>query len=335
MHSKKLITEKLPRLPVGILAASSIVAPVEFERGLNRLRETGFDPIVHEQVLKHHFTFAGSDEERAGAFYAYAKDPRFFVLWMARGGYGAQRLLPLLDQLTEQQGIPRKKLLVGYSDVTVLHEYVRTRWGWSTLHAPMPSASNFRELADDEYAAITSYIRSKPAAPPWANATLSWLTPPPPTTLQAELIGGNLSLWASLAGTPYAQPGAGKIIFLEDIDEAYYRIDRMMIQLEQTGAFDGAAAIILGDFTNCKDENNTRLASEGSEERVPLRKTFERDEAFDHIFAQLGNRLGVPIAQGLPVGHGPHYAPLPLGAQYQLTPGGQLQLLQWDWLRNH
>src|SRR5207248_10154220 len=160
------------------------------------------------------------------------------------------------DELTAKQGKPGKKLLVGYSDVTVLHEYVRTRWGWSTLHAPMPAASNFAKLDADEWRAIVDYIGKKHAAPPWERKPLTWMTAAPKSTLRAELIGGNLSLWASLIGTPYAQSGRGKIIFLEDVDEAFYRIDRMMTQLAQAGALDGAAAIVLGDFSNCNDENN-------------------------------------------------------------------------------
>src|SRR5207244_5093163 len=126
---------------VGIVAASSQVPAVEFEAGVRHLKEFGFEPVVHEQVSARHFIFPGTDEERARGFFEYAKDPGISIVWMARGGYGAQRILPLLDELTAKQGKPAKKLLVGYSDVTVLHEYVRTRWGWSTLHAPMPAAS--------------------------------------------------------------------------------------------------------------------------------------------------------------------------------------------------
>jgi len=134
-------------MKVGIFAASSAVPMFEFERGINHLRATGFDPVVHAQVPTQHFTFAGRDDERAAAIYEYATDPNVSVLWAARGGYGAGRLLPLLDDLTAQCGAPpRGKLLVGYSDVTVLHEFVRQRWGWSTLHAPMPAASNFSTL---------------------------------------------------------------------------------------------------------------------------------------------------------------------------------------------
>ena len=106
----------------------------------------------------------------------------------------------------------------------------------------------------------------------------------------------------------------------------------MMIQLEQSSAFDGAAAIVLGDFTNCRDENNTCRAAPGSDERKPLRPLFEQPEAFEQIFTPLARRVGVPLAAGLAVGHGPHFAPLPLGATYALSPEGILRLLEWNWL---
>ena len=321
------------RTAVGIFAASSVVPKHEFDAGVEHLRQNGFDPRIEAQVTSEEFMFPGTDDARAEAIYRLALDPNIQVLWAARGGYGAGRLLPLLEKLTNERGAPtQKKLLVGYSDVTVLHEFVRARWNWSTLHAPMPAASNFAKLEAREWQAIVDYVNGKPATPPWLDATLRWMNRPPSQTLRAELIGGNLSLWAALAGTRFAQAGEGKIIFLEDVDEPFYRIDRMMIQLEQSGMLDGAAAIVLGDFTNCKDENNQCLASPGSEEKKPLRKVFQQDEAFEHIFTALGERVEVPIGIGLPVGHGPNYAPLPLGARYELTVGGRLKLREWDWL---
>ncbi|MEA2733745.1 MAG: muramoyltetrapeptide carboxypeptidase [Humisphaera sp.] len=321
------------KIPVGIFAASSVVPKHEFDAGVEHLRKFGFDPRIEAQVASEHFIFPGDDDERATAIYRLALDPKIPILWAARGGYGAGRLLPLLEKLTTERGVPKqKKLLVGYSDVTVLHEFVRARWGWSTLHAPMPAASNFAKLDPREWDAIVDYVKGKPATPPWLDATLRWMNNPPRETIRTELIGGNLSLCAALAGTRFAQAGKGKIVFLEDVDEPFYRIDRMMIQLEQSGMLDGAAAIVLGDFTNCKDERNYCLASAASPEKKPLRKIFEQDEAFEHIFSALGQRIDVPIAIGLPVGHGPYYAPLPLGAQYELTAEGKLKLLDWDWL---
>lgn len=321
------------KLRVGIFAASSIVPQVEFTTGVEHLRQHGFDPTVAPQVSEHHFIFPGSDESRAEAMFSFAKDPNINVLWAARGGYGAGRLLPILDRLTRERGAPSaKKLLIGYSDVTVLHEFVRQRWHWNTLHAPMPAASNFSRLDEKEWSSIVALIHQTPTALPWETTTLQWMTDSPTQPIRAELIGGNLSLWAALAGTPYLSSGKNRIIFLEDVDEAFYRIDRMMVQLEQSGALDGAAAIVLGDFTDCKDENNTCLARAGGDERKPLRKVFEQAEAFGHIFIPIAKRLGVPLAQGLGVGHGPRFAPLPLGAQYELSPQGKLKLVHWDWL---
>src|SRR4051812_26754356 len=294
-------------MKVGIVAASSVVPMVEFDAGVAHLRTTGFDAIIHDQVRQQHYMFPGDDLSRAQALYDYGRRDDFDVIWMARGGYGAGRLLPILEELTTKHGKPSvKKLLVGYSDVTVLHEFVRQRWGWSTLHAPMPAASSFPRLDEREWTAIVDLVKRKPTAPPWVNVPLRWMSPPPEKVIHAELIGGNLSLWAALAGTPYAHPGKKKIVFLEDVDEAYYRIDRMMIQLEQSQAFDGAAAIALGDFTDCHDENNQCLADIETREKKPLRKVFEQAEAFEHIFVPLARRVGVPLAQGLSVGHGPN-----------------------------
>src|SRR2546421_10904197 len=111
---------------IGILATSSCVPQVEFHRGLQKLHEAGFETVVHEQVARQSFTFAGPDQDRAEALWELATDETIDILWCARGGYGATRLLPLLQDLTKRHGPPRKKLLVGYSDVTVIHEFVRT-----------------------------------------------------------------------------------------------------------------------------------------------------------------------------------------------------------------
>ena len=218
-------------IPVGIFAGSSVVPQIEFRAGIEHLRKNGFEPRIQSQVSAEEFIFPGSDLDRVTAFYDLANDPNIPVLWAARGGYGATRLIPQLEHFTKKLGRPKvKKLLVGYSDVTVLHEFVRQRWGWSTLHAPMPAASNFGSLAPAEWRAIVDYVRGQPADPPWQHTTLNWLTEPPAKPLRAELIGGNLSLWAAMAGTSVAAGGKGKIIFLEDVGEAHYRIDRMIVQ---------------------------------------------------------------------------------------------------------
>jgi muramoyltetrapeptide carboxypeptidase len=317
---------------VGIFAASSIVPPVEFEIGIEHLRANGFEPAIAPQVLKHHFTFAGDDDERASAFFDFAHDPNIDILWAARGGYGAGRTLPILDALTAKRGKPPKKLLVGYSDVTVLHDFVRTRWGWSTLHSPMPAASNFSSLEPAQWQSIFDYVRGRRADAPWAHQKMRWMADAPPQAIETELVGGNLAMVTSVVGTRYQPDVRGKILFLEDTGEPFYRIDRMMVQVAQSGMLDHAAAIVLGDFTDCNDESNNCRADRISDAKKPLRKIFEKPEAFEHIFTTVGRRLGVPIAIGLPVGHGPNFSALPLGAKYQLSREGMLKLLDWDWL---
>jgi muramoyltetrapeptide carboxypeptidase len=329
---------------VGIVAPASPCGQVELELGLERLGREGFDMVVHPQCARRHFTFAGTDDERAGAFCEVARDRDIDVVWCARGGYGAARLLPILERMTQQNGPPPRKLLVGYSDVTVLHEFVRCRWNWPTLHAPMPAA-DLSVIKSDEWRATVELVKRNRPPIPYERPCLSFITDRPGEPITGKLIGGNLSLWQSLIGTPWQPDVRGKILFLEDLSEPFYRIDRMFTHLVQSGGLDGAAAVVLGDFTDCKDETHRVLKPPATEEereqiranraaapRVPLRKTYDQREAFDVIFGEVGKRLGIPIATGLPVGHGPNFAPLPLGATYVLQPDGTLRMTRWEWV---
>ena len=333
------------RKRIGIVAASSVVPRAEFELGVAHLRDNGFDVTVHPHVLSQHFTFAGTDEQRANSFFDFAQDDRFDVIWAARGGYGATRILPLLDEFTAARGIPRRKLLVGYSDVTPLHEYVRRRWNWATLHASMPAAVSFVTMKPEEWSATVACVSGQRTTFVWENTELRFMDGPSAQSVTGELIGGNLSLWAAVVGTPHAAPASGRILFLEDVGEPPYRIDRMVTQLVQSGALDGAAAIILGDFANCVDEDNKCLKplesgqdprklldNIESREKISLRPVYTLDESLAEIFGSVGRRLDIPIAVGLPVGHGPNFSPLPLGAKYDLSREGELRLRQWDWL---
>jgi len=329
---------------VGVVAPSSVTGQVELELGLEFLRAAGFDVVRHPQCGAEHFTFAGTDEQRAAAIWQFATDSSIEVLWCARGGYGAARLLPLLERLTAERGAPPRKLLVGYSDITVLHEFVRRRWRWSTLHATMP-ASDLSAVRPDEWAATVDLVKHRRAKIPFEQQPLKLLTDPRAPTQPAELIGGNLSLWASLMGTPWQPDARGKYVFFEDLGEPFYRIDRMFTQVVQSSGLDGAAGLILGDFTDCNDESSTVLRPPEDEQareairrdrksaaRIPLRRVYSQPEAFEIIFGEVGTRLGIPVLCGLPVGHGPNFSPLPLGASYQVTPKGELHLVEWDWL---
>jgi muramoyltetrapeptide carboxypeptidase len=318
-------------LRVGILATSSCVPQVELHMGIQLLQDAGFQTLVHENCSKQSFTFAGADQERAQALWDLAIDDSIDILWCARGGYGATRLLPILHDLTNRHRPPKKKLLIGYSDVTVLHEFFRAHWNWSTLHAVMPAAHGFLQCPPQQWAATISAIRHQPNIEPWSPHRLEFIANPPSTPIEAPLIGGTLTLWAALCGTPHQPSAQNKILFFEDLAETWYRIDRMVTQLLQAGAFDGARAIVLGDFKDCNDENTLVRKAHDSNEKIPLRRVYSQRECMQETFGHLANKLNIPIALSLPVGHGPNFWPLPLGAEYRLSREGSLRLISWSW----
>lgn len=332
-------------ITIGIVSPCSATPQVELSLGVDRLTDAGFNVRVHPQCARQHFWFAGDDAERAGALFEYANDPEIDVIWSARGGSGGPRLLPILDELTARHGKPSKKLLAGYSDVTALHQYVHSRWGWTTLHASMP-ASDFYDISEAHFDAMLALVRRQRVDMPWKNDCLKFLTPPPPKPITGTLVGGNLAVWNYLSGTPWQlRDMKGKMLFFEDLSEGYYRIDSMFNQIEQAGGLEGIAGIVLGSFQACDDDVSrvlknkpaqsdirAALKDKSKQATIPLRPSYGELEALTKMFAQRGEALGFPVAVGLPVGHGPEYAPLPLNADYTLTPDGGLDLVEWDWL---
>ncbi|MFD0690450.1 S66 peptidase family protein [Actinomadura fibrosa] len=254
---------------------------------------------------------AGSDADRAADLQAAWCDPRVRAVVCARGGYGATRVLDHLDwdalaaataESAERGGAP--KILHGSSDITALHAAFAARLGVTTSFGPMPAGriadlgpilSGNVPTSDDPDGADTldglraGLFRDGPAAVRGTRALR-------PGHAEGPLTGGTLTLLTALLGTPYASPpAAGRIVFLEDVAEAPYRIDRMLVQLLQAGYFDGAAGIALGSWERSGDP-------------------AELDSVFT---ARLGP-LGVPVLAGVPAGHGPRQRTLELGAPARL-----------------
>lgn len=314
-------------LSVHITAASGVVPSTELADGIARLRASGLTVTADPKLDEPYFVFSGSDAERADRFWAAAWNPTTEIIWCARGGYGAARILPELERRTLADGTPPRKLLCGFSDVTALHEFVRSRWGWSTLHCAMPGAASFTSLSDSDYFATFSYLHRKSVTPGWSNITLSSLGIEPLIDLTGTLVGGNLTVLASLAGTPFAPDNlGGRLLFLEDVSEAPYRLDRSLQQLYHAGCLRGVRAILLGTFHNCIDTPPTTA------DNLPIRPTLDERTWMKHVFAEFSRATHIPVLHTLPIGHGPEKAPLPLGAKYTITGSGQLRLDHWDWL---
>ncbi len=230
---------------------------------------------------------AGSDEERAGRFTAAWTDPEVRAVWAARGGSGTHRVLDLLDWPALAAGTP--KLLVGFSDITALHEAVGSRLGVATLHGPVVT-----QLGDGDPASATA---TRAAVLDGAAAGLRG-SGVVPGVAEGVLVGGNLTVLAAGLGTPCSRPAAGGIALLEDVDEQPFRLDRVLTQLLRGGWFDEVAGVALGQFTRCGDPEVVRTL---------LRRRLEP--------------LGVPVVEGLSVGHVASNLPVALGIPAELDGG--------------
>jgi muramoyltetrapeptide carboxypeptidase len=326
---------------LGIIAPASVIPKVEFEIGVQCLERNGFEVNVHPQVYDQHMFYAGSDDIRAQSLLDFAYDHETQAVWCARGGYGATHLLPYLEKASRKKK-PKKKTLLGYSDATALMEFVRTQWGWNTIHAPMPSLRTFSILKPAEWSLLVDSIHnavSNTRLQPSRFDLTEVYAPKGFKKLDAAVVGGNLAVWNSMIGTPYAGNAKGKILFFEDIHENVARINRMLHQLEQSGGLKGAKGIILGDFTECNDtvpqclqvrlpqtsEYEELLRHPPAEMMGYLRSIYPPWEALDWVFGSVGERLKIPVFKGLPVGHGSNHFSLVLGKKHSLKANGSFQ----------
>jgi len=299
---------------VGIAAASSAVNSENLEKSLPRFARWKLTVAVADQVRTRHRTFAGPDEQRAGALNTFARDPMIGTIWCARGGYGSTRLLPFLDDWRTSDALHRDpKLLIGYSDVTGLHLYFYKKLGLPSLHAPMPGTQSFRKLAPrvnkllHEFMAGKIKLGNKSYTSEWKNRTLI----PSKRDVEGVILGGNLTLLVNMIGTPWQPDLSGCFLFLEDCAEEPYRVDRMLTHLHNAGMLKNLRGVLLGDF----------------EADVVYKEKIERTY-WKEIFLERFAPLGIPVLTDMPVGHGKKNDPLPLGVRAAITKKGKLLLLE-------
>ncbi|MGC3996655.1 MAG: LD-carboxypeptidase [Anaeromyxobacter sp.] len=299
---------------VRVIAPSSPFDPVFLARGLEVLQGRLGLQVRHRIDLdaRDHF-LAGDDARRLEEWREAVADPDARAIFCARGGYGASRLLPELDPAAL---VARPKLLVGFSDITVLHALLN-RAGLATIHGPVLTQLG---RAPEEAVAHLERLLAGDAPPPGPG------TPPPGAGLAGTatvvagratgpLLGGSLTLLAHLCGTPWFPPLAGAILLVEDVDEKPYRVDRYLTQLRLAGVLRGLAGVALGQFTGCD---------------APGLRGVE-------VARRFAAGLGVPVIEGLPSGHEDANFAVPLGAPVTLVapaPGeeGPPRLLFDGWL---
>jgi muramoyltetrapeptide carboxypeptidase len=232
---------------VAVVAPASSCAREAFDAGLVELRALAFEPVFDDAVFDRHAGYlAGTAEVRAAAFRAAWQDPSIAALLAVRGGYGSVHLLPLLEDL---QGPP--KAFVGYSDTTTLLSWLTLQRGIVSFHGPMLEARLARgEAGYDRDTFRRCLCRPEPVG----IITAPQLEVLRPGEASGTLVGGTLTQLAASLGTPYAfDPPDGCILFLEDVAERPYRIDRLFTQLRLAGVIARASALVFGEMTRCEE----------------------------------------------------------------------------------
>jgi muramoyltetrapeptide carboxypeptidase len=287
-----------PGARIGLIAPSgAALAPERVDVARAAVTELGFELVEGGSCREVYGYLAGSDSLRAADFNAFFADPAVDGIFCLKGGYGTPRMLDLVDWRLVRAN---PKVFLGYSDITAAHLALERECGLVTFHGPMPHAEKLPAWDEASRAALLAAIGPAGGRGRILN--------PPDRPLRAlgggrargRLVGGNLSLIAATMGTPWEIDTRGRILFIEDIGERPYRIDRMLTQLRLAGKLDSAAGFLLGDWNDCGPEAG--------------KKSLSLDEIFGDLLAPTGK----PILSNLAAGHSATNLTLPLGIEVEI-----------------
>jgi muramoyltetrapeptide carboxypeptidase len=311
---KKITKPKRLKLgdTLGVIAPASALSEKTITRAVENLTSLGFKVKLGKNVREQKGYLAGTDEQRLADLHWAFSDPEVDAVWCIRGGYGVTRILPKVDFKLIKKN---PKIFIGYSDITALHVAIHQKTGLVTFHGPVgtsdyteftkPNVWNLLTNPTPQYKLVHSEENLKKESNLFKPEVIT------AGKCRGQLIGGNLSLLSAMDGTPFALGNLkGKILFMEDIDERPYRVDRMLTQMLQSHDFTKLAGIALGVFEGCnpKPEENSMSLIECLKDR-------------------LGN-LGIPVIYGLSFGHISNQYTLPVGIEAEMdTATGTLTLL--------
>lgn len=292
---------------VGITAPASGVSRSELDSGIEFLKSLDLNVVLGKCLYKNNGFLSAPDEQRATEFMDFIQRPDIDAILCARGGYGVMRMLPMLNYETIRNN---PKIIMGYSDITALLIAIHNRSRVITYHGPVCS-SEFDTITSSSFikTVISNkadlYTSSAPAdTPAYRDSSYDVIYT---GKAQGRLTGGNLTMVCSTLGTPFEIDTKGCILFLEDVSEEPYKIDRMLTQLWLAGKLNQVAGIVLGVFKHCDPYRNT--------ERQRDDMTSALRDVFESRFAS----LRVPVMAGLPIGHIRSKLTLPLGVMASMN----------------
>ena len=299
---------------VGLVEPASLTPDAfDLEAVLATVRAMGLVPRPAANLLSRYGYLAGRDEERAAGINTLFADPEVRAIFAVRGGWGSARVLPHLNFDLIRAN---PKLLVGFSDITALHLALAARTDCPTIHGPN-AASAWGRLSWDSFRRLVfdgeTPTWSVPAGTDDRLAPRSGVRTFRPGRASGPLIGGNLTVLSALVGTPFLPSFEGAILFIEDVDEAQYRIDRMLTQLSLAGILGRVAGVVFGQCTDCVAKNSSSIGG------------FTLSE----VLAQHLTPLGVPAFQGALFGHITDQYSMPVGIRAEIdAAAGTIRMLE-------
>ena len=278
-----------PGSKIAIAAPARMVTLDEMQYAINWLKGKCFVPVYDDRLFAQHYIFAGDDNFRAAVFQHYLDDEDIEAIWIARGGYGSIRII---DKLDFTQFLQHPKWIIGFSDGTVFHGKLN-RLGVPSLHAAMPFY--FENKTPEAKHALFDALLGK---------SLQYEFPSHPLNkngvMEGEIIGGNLSVLYGMMGSNTFPELDGKILFIEEVDEYIYHIDRMMHALKRAGKLENLKGLIVGGLTQIKDNSH------------PFGMTAEQ------VIAEAVAEYNYPLCFGFPAGHFDDNRPLFFGLESRI-----------------
>lgn len=285
-----------PLARIAVVAPAGIPRQVELERGIALLEEWGYRVLRGSHLHSRYRYNAGSVAERTADLNWALTCPDIDAVWLARGGYGCVHCLSSLPTK-----LPKERMLIGNSDATALLSALCRRGHTNLIHGPMLESLNSR-VDDETRDSMLRLVRT--SVPPVMHVEQLC---GPAGAVSGPLVGGNLTVLASIAGTHGAMDAKGSIVLFEDVGEAAYRLDRCMMQLMLSGALTGARAVVFGEFLRCP---------------VPETEAFSIEE----MMRDLLQPLGIPVFHGARFGHGSRNLPWPYGHIATIDGGEEVSL---------
>ena len=286
---------------MAIVAPARCVTPDEMAYAIQWLREQGFVPVYDERLFTVHHIFAGTDEFRAAVFQEYLDNEETDAIWLARGGYGNIRII---DKLDFTKFLEHPKWIVGFSDSTVVHGKLNCL-GCPSLHASMPYF--LENKTEEAQQSLFNALTGKPLHYEFSAHPQNRLG-----EMEGEIVGGNLSVLNGMMGSDSFPETDGKILFIEEVDEYIYHIDRMMRALKRAGKLDRLKGLVVGGLTQIHDNPD------------PFGQTAEE------VIADAVKDYGYPLCFGFPAGHFPDNRAMVLGQKVLIRVSLEKSLFEND-----